>query len=575
MICREIEKLVNNAASRAFPGEGVFDALVEVPRERAHGDYSANIALQIAKKIGGNPADIARKIAENMGKDGRIEKVEVIEPGFINFFLSEEALEGEALSVLKEGKDYGSGEEGKGKTVVIDYSSPNIAKSFGIGHLRSTIIGQAIYNIYEFRGWKCIGDNHLGDWGTQFGKLICQIKEKKLKGSEKPREVLEKLTIEDLENLYVDFHREAKDNPELEEKGRFWFEKLETGDEEAKEIWQLCVEKSLQEFNRIYDLLGIKIDYALGESFYLNMLPEVVGELKEKKITKESDGAMVVDFSEELPSLVAVKSDGATTYLVRDLAAIKYRIENWSPDLFIYEVGADQSLYFKQLFKTAELLGWKGKKSFIHIAHGLVRWKHGKFSTRKGETIHLEEILKEAVERALKIIEESENARGMSGEEKKKVAEMVGIGAVKYNDLSQHHRKDVVFSWEKTLNLKGNSGPYLQYTFARCKSVLRKGKFSSPEKVDFSGVNEEERIILGLTAQFKEVVKNAADDFSPNIICNFLFELAQSFNLFYNNNRIINKDGKIEERRMALTGAVAQILENGLGLLGIDAPERM
>ena len=275
-----------------------------------------------------------------------------------------------------------------------------------------------------------------------------------------------------------------------------------------------------------------------------------------------------------MPPVIAIKSDGATTYLIRDLATVKYRIQKWNPDLFVYEVGADQSLYFKQLFETIEKLGWKKRKDFVHIAHGLVRWKHGKFSTRKGDTIHLEELLQEAIDKSFKIIENSETTKSMSLENKKETARKVGVGAVKYNDLSQHYSRDVVFDWEKILNLRGNSGPYLQYTFARCISVMKKGNFVSG---DFS-INElkkEEENVLRTIIKFPETIKDSGRNFSPNVVCSFLFSLAQHYNLFYNNCQILSEKENQKKFRLLLTAAVAQVLENGLCLLGIEAPEKM
>ncbi len=565
MIHEKIEKLVSKAVPGVFPEFLSSNSLIEIPKNKDHGDYSTGIALKIARKTKENPVKVAEKIVNGVEKTQEIEKIEIVNPGFINFFLSKSFLKKELIKVLTEKEKYGAGKE-KNKTAIIDYSSPNIAKSFGVGHLRSTIIGQTIYNIYEFKGWKCIGDNHLGDWGTQFGKLIYQIK--------KENKDLEKLTIKDLEKLYVDFHKEAKNNPELEEKGREWFKKLENKDQEAKKIWDFCVKTSIKEFNRIYDLLKIKIDNSLGESFYADMWNEVINELKEKKIVKKSEKALIIEFSEKLPCIVAVKSDGATTYLIRDLAAIKYRIEKWNPDLFVYEVGVDQSLYFKQLFETVRMLGWADEKDFKHVAHGLVRWKHGKFSTRKGETIHLKEILQEAISKSLKIIENSETIKNMSLEEKKKTAEKIGIGAIKYNDLSQHYSKDIVFDWDKMLNLKGNSGPYIQYTFARCMSVLKKGNFVFNDfKVE--EIEKEEERILRLMSKFPLFVEEAKNKFSPNIISCFLFDLAQEYNAFYNNHQIIVKDENKKQFRMSLTAGVSLIIKNGLELLGIEAPEKM
>jgi len=590
MVKKEIIKLIKQSIKKLqkenfFPSFRIPEVPVEFPEEKTYGDYASSIALQLAKIAKKEPIEIADVIKTEIGginkikKEKIFEKIEVAPPGFINFFLSKEYLIEKLRQVLKEKEKYGSGQVGKGKTLVIDYSAPNIAKPFGVGHLRSTIIGQALYNIYKFLGWKCIGDNHLGDWGTQYGKLIYQIKKEKLKNKSQKEKlrILKTLTIEELEKLYVKFHKEVEMEPELEEEARRWFKKLEKGDKEAREIWQACKKISLKEFDRIYKLLGVKFDYWLGESFYKNKTKEVIEEAVKKRVVRKSEGALIVEFPKNmLPPAIILKSDGTTTYFTRDLATIKYRLKRWKPDLIVYEVGADQTLYFKQLFQTVELLGWARKEKFFHVAHGLVRWSHGKFSTRKGETIHLEEVLKEAIKRAKKIIEKSETGRDLSEQEKEKVAKIVGIGAIKYNDLSQHYSKDIIFDWDKILNLKGNSGPYLQYTFARCQSVLRKaGKVNLKKKIckDF---NQEELEILRQISKFPEIIEESAQKFSPNLICNFIFDLAKNYNLFYDLHPIIkaeNKEKKIF--RLQLTLAVGQILKNALSLLGIEAPERM
>ena len=551
------------------------DLVLEFPEDERFGDYSANFAMRRWQDFGfKNPREFANFLAKKLQKDKDlakiVSKIEVAGPGFINFFLKKEFFIEELKRILKEKNKYGSIIIGKGKTVVIDYSSPNIAKPFGIGHLRSTIIGQALYNIYKFLGFKCIGDNHLGDWGTQFGKLIVAVK----KWGEKK---IGDYSIEDLEELYIKFHKEVEKNPKIEEEGREWFKKLEEGDKEAKKIWRAFVKISLKEFTKIYKLLGIKIDYALGESFYEEMLKDIIKEAKEKKIAIESQGALIIKYSHnELPPAMILKSDGATTYLTRDLATVKYRLKKWKPDLIIYEIGVDQELHLKQLFRAVELLGWD-KTKFFHVAHGLYRKTTGKFSTRRGETIHLEEVLKEAILRAREIVQNSETGRGLSEEEKEKVAKMVGIGAVKYNDLSQHYSKDIVFDWEKILNLKGNSAPYLQYTFVRCQSVLRKVKFKTlPKKIEAIDFNLEEEDILREIYKFPEIVHEAAERFSPNLICNFIFDLAQKYNFFYDLHPILKaKTEELKIFRLALTMAVAQVLKNSLNLLGISAPEKM
>ncbi len=576
MFKKEIEKLIKKAVKKDF-GFDLENIEIEKPQEESFGDYATNTALTISKKAGIKPMEIATKLKKTMAEcqSDLLSRIETVPPGFINFFLSEKYLIKQLNRVLEEGSKYGSSKVGKGKKIIIDYSSPNIAKSFGVGHLRSTIIGQAIYNIYKFSGWECIGDNHLGDWGTQFGKVIYQLKKNKTD--------LKKIKIDDLERDYIDFHKQVQDNPKMEEEARNWFKKMEEGNKEAKKIWQICRDISFEEFNKIYKLLDIKIDYSLSESFYQKMLGEIISEAMEKKITSKSEGALVVKHSDEksVPAML-LKSDGATTYLTRDLATIKYRLKRWKPDLIVYEVGKEQELYFQQLFWVANLLGWAKKDIFYHLSHGLIRFEHQKISTRTGRTIRLKEILGEAVKRAKGVINESETSRDFSDKEKDKIATEVGVGAVKYNDLSHHRSKDIIFDWDKILNLKGNSGPYIQYTYARCQSVLKKGNFRVFIAKNISKLNnevkigEEEKNILRVISFFPEVVKNSAQSFSPNLICNFAFDLAQKYNTFYNCEPINKaKNPQTRKLRLFLTFGVAQVLKNSLSLLGISSPERM
>ena len=577
MLTQKIKNLLQKAVKElqkeeVLPKFEIPEIKIEHPREKIYGDYATNIAIVIARKAGKNPMEIGEIIKSKVKsqKSKVFDEIETAKPGFINFFLSKKALIKELKRALKEKERYGSSKIGRGEKVIVDYSSVNIAKPFGVGHLRSTIIGQAVYNIYRFLGYKTIGDNHLGDWGAQFGKLIAAIKRWK-KGNTN-------LSIKELEELYVKFHKEAEGNPDLIEEGREWFKKLEKGDKEARRIWRNCIETSLKEFKRIYNLLGVKIDYALGESFYEPFLEEVIKEAENKGIAKKSRGALVIEYPKSpLPPAMLLKSDGATTYFTRDLAAIKYRIERWKPRLIIYEVGAEQRLHFRQLFKAVEMLGWvKPKRTkFVHIAHGLYRTKTGKFSTRRGQVIHLEEVLNEAILRAKEVIEKS--GRGLPKKEKERIAKTVGIGAVKYNDLSEQPSKDIIFDWGKILNLKGNSGPYLQYTYARAQSVLKKAKTKiDARKIKAAPINKEEEGILRESYKFPEIIQEAAENFSPNIICNFIFQLSQKYNLFYDLHPIIKaKDVDKKNFRLALTLAVSQIVKTGLSLLGISTPEKM
>ncbi len=551
------------------------DLEIEHPLDLNHGDFATNIALRVKRKELPIPFDLASKIVATWRSSGLpdyIAKIEVVKPGFINIWLENSFLVSQIEEVIKGKDKYGSSDFGKNKTVVIDYSSVNIAKPFGIGHLRSTIIGQAIYNLYKFLGYKVVGVNHLGDWGTQFGKLIVAIKRWN-KGN------IKDLTFEKLEKLYVKFHSQAEKRPQLEEEARAWFKKLEDKDPEARKIWKACVDISLKEFERIYELLGVKIDHNIGESFYEGKMEDVIILAKRKKIAVKSQGALVVKFPElDMLPAILLKSDGATTYETRDLACIAYRKKRWSPDLFIYEVGSDQKLHFQQTFAAAVKLGYGRPEQFIHVSHGLIRLEGERMSTRKGKTIHLERVLQEAVKRAQKIITSSENKEKLPKTQQKKIAKMVGVGAVKYLDLMHHHTSDIVFDWKKMFVLEGNSAPYLQYTYARCQSVMAKAEkeISFPEDTSHLKLKKEEENLLRALYKFPEVVQEAGEKFSPNLVCSFLFDLAQKYNLFYNKHSILGADNPYTiEFRLALTTAVSQIIKNGLTLLSIDTPERM
>jgi len=496
------------------------------------------------------------KPIDNLSKSEIVKKTEFV-AGFLNIRIKDKYLIESALEIGSKDWLKNLSKVGSGKSMVIDYSAPNIAKPFGIGHLRSTNIGQAIYNIYQTLGWKCIGDNHLGDWGTQFGKLIVAIK--KWGGKE-----IGKMTISDLENLYVRFHNETENNEGLIEEARDWFLKLENGDEEARDIWKKCVEVSMREFNRVYEMLGVKIDYTLGESFYQDKMPEVIKMMEERGLVKESQGAKIVEFSNMPPAMVT-KSNGATTYFTRDMATVKYRIETWNPDLIIYEIGADQELHCRQIFETAKLMGYKAK--FYNVAHGLIRWKDGKFSTRKGSTIHLMDVIDKAIEEAKKIAP-------TNSEDKLKA---VAIGAIKFNDLATDPKKDIIFDWEKVMSMDGNSGPYLQYTYARCKSVLNKSSIfnlqSSIENIEFEILNDEEMALLRYFYQYEEKIMEAAERFSPAVLAEYLINLARRYNEFYGKWRIVGEEE--ENQRVWLTERTAIILKHGLTILGIETPEKM
>jgi arginyl-tRNA synthetase len=533
---------------------------LEHPEEFSHGDYSCNIAMILAKQVAQNPRELAEKIVAeiNERKPKEISKVEVAGPGFINFYLSPEFFVNESKEILNKGEKFGKGEIGKGKKVIVEYSSPNIAKPFTIGHLRSTVIGDAIANILDFSGYKVIRDNHLGDWGTQFGKLIVAIK----KWSSVTDIQKSKTPIKDLVALYVKFHDEAEKDVTLEDDARSWFTKLEHNNKEAKEIWNICVKLSMKEFEKIYKRLGVKFDTAYGESFFEDKMKEVIDEVKKLGIARESEGAYLVFFDKDkYPPMMLLKKDGSTIYALRDLAADKFRKKKYGKDVtIINEVGMEQSLHFQQVFETEKLLGYSNGADRIHVKHGFYRFPEGKMSTRKGNGIWLDEVLDEAIEKAAAF--------------DKNTAEVVGVGAIKFNDLKRESSGDIIFNWDEVLNLKGDSGPYLQYSYARAKSILRKAK-EEKVKSNIKKIDGEVMTLEKILYRFPEVVERAGVEYSPHYIATYLIELASSFNNFYGQGKIVDKTDTKSSYKIALTEAFSIVLKNGLNLLGIQAPEKM
>lgn len=574
----KIQNLVSTSLGKAMRSKGLkleeknFRFEVFHPALSVHGDYTTNAALvlfqqkQVKNKFT-SLFSLANFLAEFILQDKPdfISEVKVV-GGFINFYLSIDYLVSEGEDILNK-KVYGKlKKRGEGKTMIIDYSAPNIAKPFGIGHLRSTIIGQAIYNFYSVLGWKVIGDNHLGDWGTQFGSLIYMLNELENKGKD-----IDRLTIRDLESLYVEFHSRLDMHPELKDEARKNFRALEAGEKTAKKYWKKCIKLSLKDYKKIYDLLGVKIDETIGESFYVDKVQEVVEDAKRLGVLVESRGAKVIKLPREKVPVMLVKTDGATTYLARDLAAIKYRRQRWDPDLIVYEVGTDQKFHFGQLFSAAQILGYAKKGELKHVAHGLIRWREGKFSTRKGRTIHLEEVLAEAIERAKDLIGSDSN---LSREEKEEVARAVGVGGIKFNDLKQEPEKDIIFNWDKVLNLQGYSAAYLQYTYTRCFSLLDKSKEKAVSKIEYD-LEKEEIDLLRSIYLFPEKIVVSAEQFSPHFLAQYLFELSQKYNLFYQHCRIIGGKKEVESFRLFLTAVTAEVLKKGLGILGISTLEKM
>ncbi len=519
---------------------------------------------EIAQKENSNPVEIAQNIAKELKSSfsNLVEKAE-FEAGYLNIYLSREAYLSELEEINNDIESYLINTQNTDKTIVFDYSSPNIAKPFSVGHLRSTIIGQANYNIHKALGFKTVGINHLGDWGTQFGKLMVAIKKW---GNEDEIAIN---PIEKLNELYVKFHEESEVDKSLDDEARVWFKKLEDGDVQARGIWQKCVDWSMAEFDRIYKILDVKIDEATGESFYEDKLQDVIDELQEKGLLKESEGARVVDLGkDQIPALIQ-KSDGATLYMTRDLAALKYRIKKFHPEEIIYHVGNDQSLHFKQLEAVVDKLGWKIK--IVFAGHGMIRLADGKMSTRSGRTVLLDDLIKESKKRALEIISQK-NPDLKNAEES---AQKIGISAIKYADLSSNRKSDVIFSFDKMVSLSGNSGPYLQYTYARACALIRKYKADYNTTDPILHLDDEGRQLAKNIILLKNKLEISAQNSTPNLVCEYAFELAEEFNTFYEKKKILTDDTEASAKSIYLVLSFKNVLESLFDLLGIAKLEEI
>ena len=543
-----------------------ISATIEIPPKPEMGDF-AFPCFRLAKTMHKAPNMIAADIKEAIGDVDYLDRIEV-KGAYLNFFVKTEVFVKSMIEAANS-ENFGGSDIGEGKNICLDYSSPNVAKNFHVGHLRTTIIGNSLYKIFSKLGYNAIRINHLGDWGTQFGKLIVAYK---AWGS---KEAVEKDGISELMKLYVKFHEEADKNPELVDEARAWFAKMEQGDEEALSIWQWFKDISLVEYKRTYDLLGVDFDYYLGESFYRDKCQEVVDKITEAGLLKESEGAMIVDLSEyDMAPCIITKKDGSSIYATRDLAAIFYRKKTYNFCKCLYVTGQEQKLHFAQVFKVVELLGneW-AKDQLVHIPYGLVSLEGAKLSTRNGNIIYAEDILHDAIEKSLEIIAE----KSPNLENKEEVAKMVGVGSVLFNDLYNQRIKDVSFSWDKVLNFDGETGPYVQYTHARCSSVVRLAEnFDPSNEVDFSVITEPDAIfLLKEINRFPKVVLDAADKYEPSIVARFAVDVAQAFNKFYNSTRINVPEENVKNARVMLTYLTKKTLSDALELLGIQAPEAM
>ena len=563
-----IEEVFYNAIHKAFPEKEVKPLEITIATNEKFGDFQTNFAMMNSKIIGGNPKKIAEELVNNIPENEVIEKLEIAGPGFINIFLKDSFVS--KYVGLMTSEKYEFKELDTHGDIIIDYSSPNIAKRMHIGHLRSTIIGDSVKRLCNFLGYHTVADNHIGDWGTQFGKLIVGYH------NWLDKEAYEKNPIEELERVYVEFTKQSEEHPELEDIAREELKKLQDGDEENYKLWQEFIKVSLQEYNKLYTRMGIHFDTYYGESFYHPIMPSVVEELVEKGLAVEDQGAKVVFFDEKdnLHPCIVQKKDGAFLYSTSDIATIKFRRENYDVNKIIYLTDERQQDHFKQFFKITEMLGWDIEK--VHIWFGIMRFADGVFSTRKGNVIRLEQLLDEGRKRALEIIEEKNP--NLSAEEKDNIAEVVGVGAIKYADLSQNRQSPIIFEWDKILSFEGNTAPYLQYSYARIQSILRKAEeIGKPlnEKFDMTITEKAERNLATYLTLFPTMALRAGEAYKPNLLTDYLFELAKKFNTFYNSCPILNQEDDVLFSRLVLIDRVAKTLKTGLDLLGINTVNRM
>ena len=540
--------------------------LLEIPPNHEMGDY-AFPCFRLAKTMKKSPVIIAAELTEKSFEGDLLDHAESA-GGYVNFFINKEIFAEEVLTeVMTFGDHYGGSDVGRGKIAIVEFSSPNIAKPFHIGHIRSTVIGNSIAKIFAFSGYKVIRINHLGDYGTQFGKLIVAYR----KWGKK--EELEQNPIQNLLALYVQFHEEAERDPSLEDEARLAFKYLEEGSEEEVALWKWFREESLKEFSRVYQMLDIDFDSYAGESFYSDKMQEVMDILKEKNLLVESEGAEIVDLTpyNMSPALIR-KRDGSTLYITRDIAAAIYRKREYQFDENIYVVASQQNLHFEQWFKIIELMGFDWADQCVHVNFGLVSLDDGTMSTRKGKVVFLEDVLNRAVEKTEEIIREKNVAQDRILE----IAKEVGIGAVIFQELSGNRIKDYTFSWDKVLNFEGETGPYVQYTHARSCSVLRNAKMSVSNEVDFQYIITERGYeLIKLIQLFPDVIQDAKRKYEPSIITRHIVNVAQAFNRFYHDEHILTENEQEQKSKLLLVEVTRQTLKNGLTLLGMKAPEKM
>ncbi len=561
-IAESVAKLLENGNVEEVAG------MLETPPEESMGDFALP-CFAFAKVLRKNPKIIAEELAAGLAEkkeDLGINRIEAVN-GYVNLYMERGSYVKACVEKLLE-EGFGVGKTGVGKTICMDYSSPNIAKNFHVGHLRTTVIGNSLYKIYNKLGYKVIRINHLGDWGTQFGKLIVAYK---LWSS---KEEVEKKGIEELLRIYVKFNVEKDENPALVEEARQWLVKMEKDDPEALEYWEWFKEISMIEFERVYNMLGISFDSYIGESFYRSRVPALAEELKAKNLLQESQGANVVDLSAyDMPPCLITKSDGASIYHSRDMAAVLYRKETYDFEKCLYVTGLEQTLHFKQVFKAIELMGYDWTEGLVHIPYGLVSLDGAKLSTRGGNIIYAEDILKEAIERAMKAIMN----KNPQLENKEEVAHIVGVGAVIFHDLFNQRIKNIDFNWDEVLSFEGTSGPYVQYTYARAKSILRKASYQKTcQEVNFSKLTDAYsfKLIKELLC-YEEAVKKAAERYEPSVIAKYLISLASAFNKFYHECPILKAEAEEREAKLYLVDLAQGVIKECCELLGMKCPEEM
>lgn len=553
--------------------EDEIKSMIEIPQDQFMGDY-AFPCFRLAKTMRKAPNLIAAELAEKLQGEKLFSEVSPVN-AYVNMFVSrEEMMKSTVSEVLEEKENFGRSDIGGNKKVIVEFSSPNIAKPFHIGHIRSTVIGNSLSKIYDALGYDVFKINHLGDYGTQFGKMICAYRRW---GN---REDVINSPIKTLLGYYTKFHVEVEEHPELEDEARAIFTKLEQGSKEEVELWQWFREESLKEFQRVYDMLGIEFDSYNGESFYSDKMPRFEKELSDKGLLQESNGAQVVDLEEyKLGTALIKKSDGSSLYITRDIAAAVYRKENYDFYKNIYVVATQQNLHFQQLFKILELMGYDWANQCVHVPFGMVRLEEGTMSTRHGRVVFLEDVLNGAIEKTREIIEE----KNPNIENLEEITSQVGIGAVVFNELSNNRIKDYTFKWDQILNFDGETGPYVQYTHARCASLLRKAgevivaKAQDPKNVDFALLAKSDSAyeLTKLIYAFPGVVEQAGEKYEPSIITRHIIDIAQCFNKFYHDEHIIVDDEVEKTSKIALVIATKRVIATGIGLLGMKAPERM